>query len=518
MFKRIINILCVWLLVLNMAPVAHAQYFSNLYDYDSSSDFGLDVRILSDGNYLTIGGGLNATSHEQGLEWMVIAKDGSSIINKHGLSSSFGPYYVGWQGRVKTLSGGGYILPVTEQRYKNPYTEYSECGIVKLNAALDTVFVKLYTDTSHYFESGDDVVVLPAGAGYILGGTQADTAVDSLSSVLLVRIDTNGNLLWKHTYHKVSGDNEELNSISLLADGRILVGAQIEALDGWPGDVYYRLTPWYILLDTAGNILKDLVWNSGHTGGGTIYPDANGGYIHFGALDTILASPSSALINFPNYVAHTDTNFLPDWGHRFPSNNGLSINTNIENVKQLHNGDYLAIGEELYDYPTSHIAYRGWAAKLDKKGNLLWERNYEIDTNRDCEFTDAQERADGSIILTGDGVNTALPVWHYKDVWLLSIDSNGCEMPGCALGVPVVQTMGDELKVYPNPIKDAFTIESAAAGQVEIYDAAGRRVVAYKVQQGINQYRFQDVSSGVYIGRYVSGDGGAVKMLRLVKE
>lgn len=515
---RLAHIMSLLLLALTAAPAAYAQYFSRLYDYDSSGDLSINVRMQADGSYLVMGLALNETTFEQGMQWMVIAKDGSSVGNKHGVFSSFGPYFIGLQGRMKSLSTGGYILPITQQRYKSLYTPYSRCGLAKLNNVLDTVFVKFYTDTARNFEDVQDVIELPGGQGYMLAGEQADTSVDSFTSVLLLKTDTNGNILWKHTYRKTSGNNEKATSISLLADGRILVGAYMEDLEGVAGDVYYRHTPWFMLLDTTGKLLKDRVWSVGFTGGATVFPDANGGYIHFGIADTILKSPSTTLINFPCYLAHIDTNFLPEWTHRFPSNVGLDINTTIENVRQLKNGEYLVVGKMLYDYPTSHSADRGWAVKLDRAGNVLWERNYEIDTNQDCELTDAQERADGSIILTGAATNTALPAWRYQDVWLLSIDSNGCEMPGCALQVPVVQNVNDDFKVYPNPIINDFTMESANAGMLEVYDAAGRRIAMYNVQQGISRLRLPDVSSGIYIGRYMSTANGETKMLRLVKE
>jgi len=506
-------------LVLFIAPTAAAQYFSKLYDYDSSGDDCLDVQILSNNNYFTFGAELSTKTYQQGLQWMVISHDGDTVLYKNSISSSFGPMYKGLQGRVKLLSDGGYAVPFTMQRYKNPKTFYSVSGMVKLNKSFDTVFVRTYTDTTKYFEDVQDIIELP-DKGYILVGEQADTAVSALTSILLMKIDVNGNFVWKHTYHKTAGNNERANSISLLNDGRTLVGAYTKDLiRPAPGDYYYRFTPWYLIMDTAGNFLRDTLWSSGYNWGGNVFPDKNGGYFTFGEIDTLLASPSFAIENFPDYAAHLDTNFNIQWIHRFPSDQGLDIHRYVQHVKQLNNGNYLVLGSMLYDYPATHTAERGWATVLDVNGNTVWENTYEIDTNKDCSLEDARERSDGSIILAGYGTNTSLPSWHYEDVWLVSIDSNGCEMPGCSrLAVQTVPQGAKEFSVNPNPVQDVFKVNSPGKGILMLYDINGRVIGRYKISEGANELKFPEVGSGIYTGRWVSDDGACNKMIRIVKE
>jgi hypothetical protein len=91
-----------------------------------------------------------------------------------------------------------------------------------MNSLKDTVFTRLYTDTNLYWETTGDIVQLPNG--YLLSGEHGDTGTTSHVLGMLLKIDTLGNMLWRRTYTKNVGEDNVVSSLSVLPDGRILVG------------------------------------------------------------------------------------------------------------------------------------------------------------------------------------------------------------------------------------------------------------------------------------------------------
>ena len=113
------------------------------------------------------------------------------------------------------------------------------------------------------------------------GGGARALNIPSYYPGLIIRTDSMGDTLWTHTYQIIDTQNVQVNSIIPLADGRIVVGAMstYQVISGPPGYLPYDPnTPWFLVLDSTGNIIKDTLYGTAYGGGGTIYKDLGSGY------------------------------------------------------------------------------------------------------------------------------------------------------------------------------------------------------------------------------------------------
>jgi hypothetical protein len=118
--------------------------------------------------------------------------------------------------------------------------------------------------------------------------------------------------------------------------------------------------------------------------------------------------------------------------------------------------------------------------------------------------------------------------WHaFKDVWLVSVDSNGCLQPGCSpdttdpdlIIVPLTHPQS-AFSVYPNPVTDgSFTVQSSSAGKVYIVDMQGRRMATYQAAVGQTHLRLpQGIVPGTYICVLQPDDGSGEEVVHLIYE
>ena len=513
MYKFLLKSL--FIVLLSAIPqLGYCQYFQGLYDVDSSQDWGWNIFIKPDSTYFIFGTMLNRSFGQWGLFNMQISKYGSSILCKNTFKYNEISLYDGNQGEIKILLDGEYLIPFSIQRVYGSQTR-AWSGILKTNKFGDTIFKRTYTDTSFYWDAMNTCAIM-VDKGYALGGLHAHNT-PSYYPAYIIRTDSFGDTLWTHTYKNNATQFAQIHNILPLADGRIIVGA-ISTVEKNPGpNSYYYNTPWYMLLDSMGNIIRDTLYTTGFQDGGFIYNDLNGGYITMGGLDSLYTTDPIDIQNFPSYIAHLDSNFRTTWITTFP----YTIedgHREIFLVRQLHDSSYIVLGDKWTNGRPGNL---GWAAKVSKTGNIIWSHSYQSDTIFDSHFRAMVEKPDGSLVFVGTSFNDTLPRWRQiQDVWLVGTDSNGCENEFCApTAVPVVQPLSSSFSLFPNPSNGEFSINCTLSGAVIIYNMQGQQVGEYKVMAGLNTVRLPvGLSAGLYIVKYM-GEGGRVQVVvRLVYE
>ena len=65
--------------------------------------------------------------------------------------------------------------------------------------------------------------------------------------------------------------------------------------------------------------------------------------------------------------------------------------------------------------------------------------------------------------------------------------------------------------MYPNPVKDYLTIESANAAVVKIYSVSGQMLSEQNISEGINTIDLSNLNAGIY---FISVNGTMVKVVR----
>jgi hypothetical protein len=525
MKRKIIRYIGVMLLI--AAPhLSYGQYFQGLYDNASTYDWGWCISRKADGNYFMVGWNENATSSGVSIFNMTISADGSNMISRKTTTDANRNIGIGNPGQLTQMADGGYLVPLILQ-WPGPVSGsvYSAGGLIKYDAAGDTVFLKTYTDTSIYLDYMYNDGIMPDG-GYIVAGGRELLNRSFTFKGYLVRTNGMGDSLWTHTYQKDTNQVMIINTIP-LSDGRIVVGASsIRSIPFDDGFSYLHGAPWFMVLDNMGNILKDTIYNNNMMLGpigicNSLYQDANGGYIHIGVYESYIHDPSDPynIRNFPAYIVHLDTNFRVTWtislgysekdGHR----QGMTVH-------QLHDSSYIVLG----DVQTLH-ADMGWAAKISRAGKIIWSRSYSSDTTKAAYLRDMVENPDGSLVFLGATFNdTCNAARNQQDAWLLGVDSNGCENGFCApVGVKASPGLpkGEEvISMFPNPARNELTLQGAAGCDVKIFNLAGQEVLfidKLKMTKSNETVDVRNLIPGVYIVRVISRDG-VVQHMRFVKE
>ena len=507
--------------VLLIAPLlSSAQYFQGLYDADSSQDWGYDIFLQPDGSYFVFGTQINTTTTDVWrLFNMKISADGSTVIGKNILECANASLFIGVWGEIKKLpSGNGYVAPFTVEKIYDDTIPRGWGGILKYNNAGDTTFLKTYTDTSIYYDAFDALGFMPDG-GYIIGGGHGfDTP--SYYPAYVIRTDSSGDSIWTHTYQKYSDQQAVVINVVTLNDGRIVVGAMSTYQENIPGFGYIpHNSPWFLLLDSLGNVIKDTIYGSNYMVGyncGELYSDMSGGYIYIGIYDSLFTPDPTDAVNYPCYIAHLDTNFNITWITEFPYTFEQGHRQGVI-MRQLRDSSYILLGD---DWSDCLVHDRGFAAKISRTGEIRWSNTYYAQITQDAYIRDMVEKTDGSLLFTGQSFDDSLPAWHqHYDMWLLGVDSNGCEIPGCNItGIKnIIQPKTLSFSVYPNPTYGPLTVNSTAGGTFELYTLEGQLISKYRVStRGTDLTLPPNLAGGVYMGVFKQDDGGLQKTVRLI--
>ena len=109
-----------------------------------------------------------------------------------------------------------------------------------------------------------------------------------------------------------------------------------------------------------------------------------------------------------------------------------------------------------------NIPCKGVIANISLNGDSLWQRLYSVrgkDSESWEEFFDIKNSPDGGYLVSGSSrSDESNDPYAYQSGWLMKIDEHGCYIPGCHLVNVVNSPIEFEVKIYPNPSTDYFTI------------------------------------------------------------
>jgi len=499
--------------VLIVSPLhSFSQYFQKLYDIDSAQEWGWNISVKTDSDYFILGSSYNQYTNKNSLYSVVINKN---TLNKVEFSEQnpMNPAInigSGGPGEATQLQySNEYIYPLSIQ-WPNPVTHFANSagGITKLDAAGNVIFMKTYTDTSVFFDAMLACAITQNNQAYLIGGARGYDTPSNYYPAHLMKTDTSGDTLWTRNY-QYGTQIATITSIITLTDGRIVIYAT-SAYQANPGTAneYTHNSPWFLLLDSMGNVLRDTMYSTGYVSGnigiyGDMYADKNGGYIVIGGSDSIYTTDLGDAQNFPGYIAHLDTNFRMTWRTSFPYSEEMGHRQGAV-VRQLKDSSYLIIGDSWQNSGYD----KGFAAKISRTGSIIWSHNYYSDEIHDAYLRDGVEKPDGSIVMTGKTFNDTLPAWHqFDDMWLVGVDSNGCEDGLCAPAAVPAVVKNNELLVYPNPTNSVLNFEFPASGNVTIklMDIAGRVLDRQEIANDTTaSFNVKGYTAGLYLYQFIT--------------
>lgn len=497
----LVRLYLVFLFVLAMSSNRlHAQfvYMNQRYNIVPNNTYDYGKTILQQGNsYIVHGETFNQYGQRTILTMKIDSVGELDWIKTIGSDTEVRAS--GFPGSLKKINNNFFCA--ANQRVYTTNWVHDRGLLIRFNNNFDTLWTKEFGensapyDTAYIFWNINNSM----DNNILISGTCKPYALDP--KVFLIKTDTSGNKLWEHVYTNLPGDVQGY-SVVATTDGGYAIGAF----------QYFHIPPsnetgdpLVIKTDSLGNFewVKNL---------GGEFCDSHV-MLALSTDGNILAYYTYAVLNNPGsdsykspQITKLDNNGSILWERRYlkPKHFTYPGNLHVDT-----DGSIILCGKTMISYPKN----AGWMMKLSMEGDSLWYRQYDLMTGSDSEHTlyDVISTSDDGYIACGY-VNPLLPDTGTQDVWVVKVDSMGCESPDfCWVGVkelPVVLRVG-ELMVFPNPASDAFKIDFQSAskrGILQFVDMVGRKVEEIDISAGQTSLAINCTkwTSGLYFGQLIS--------------
>ena len=440
-----------------------------------------------------------------------------------------------------TLDIGFKVIQTQKHTYiscglsSSPFSNYNGAYIVKTDSLGIVIWKKQYDFSIGDYDSFNDLVLLP-DSNYLVTGITTNTVTGDYD-VILVKIDTSGNILWFKTY--VHPDYDQSTELKLTPDGKIIIVGRAESIGVYNDvlliktdlngnliwrkrfgntydEIYYSVeviknnteyllggkygysssgTDYYDMsimrTDTAGNIL----WQQQY---GTLSGDEHGG-VAVSTLDSGVAI--CGIYNNTASVLKVDKSGVVQWNKSY----GMSSGSFMRQLIQLPDSTYAMIVSDSY-MPNSSLT--GYLIKADKNGDILWKRVYPAAANLGNFFFGFNTTADKGFIMTGQYNHIGQP---YQNMWLVKTDSLGCDSVTCSYLITDVKDLSysnEVVGVSPNPSNGLLTITSESDfTKVEVLSITGQVLVSESVNTKIHQLQLQNFAEGIYFVKVSYSNG-----------
>lgn len=363
------------------------------------------------------------------------------------------------------------------------------------------------------------------GDEYILFG---EIETEEGKFAFLWRFDLAFNLIAQHQYGDPDGVKNVVNLVSSKQGGYLLVYE--EDLKGvFDQAVINRLDADFQVVDSFIGFPQERRGVYGLN----VMETIDKGYLLSWQKDVTLIYLHDTF-PYPPAIYKLDSTFQFEWEVFFASKEVKELSKTFTHL----NGGLVGVGVSDYWYHHDNITpYPGpnaWFFRLEEDGSVLWERAL-IDTSNAYggRIWDGTMDEEG-FILVGDLFTwnpTGVPFLDDPDVWLLTLDLDGCWNGDCGDYI-VINTdtttaihppVGDELPglhIYPNPTRAMVTLEwpehaPSANRLVRIFDLTGNLVMEQKLYAPRSILSIQGYPPGTYFLQHIV-DGAIIEVRSVI--
>jgi hypothetical protein len=455
------------------AGIGQPWYFNEIYNPNNTWAMGLSI-IATDSGYF--GCGVSPLTDPGYLYTNTFVLNFKGEMTQwHSFGREGVNFFAGDEGAL-TKYNAGFASFSAVADYQND----SMYGIFyKFDELGDTIFTRLYNNDSLYNTLVGRTCTSTSDGGFALaGGVSIDYG---FNDVILIKIDSNGIEKWRTYFGTELSD--WVKSIIQTPDGGYALGS-------------WTRIPWE--LETADPVvfktdsLGTLEWTLNL--GGPFMDDK-----------AMLCNTSDSCIMVLTAIA--DSMYTPEYGYARTKLIKINLqgdtiwtkkyitcqNLNfVSNIMFDQNGDVIAGG---YSSFATYLPRAGWLFRFDSDGDSLWYRDYyyypEDPTYGENYLNDVSISPDNGFVAIGDA-STIYPPDNENKIWVLKVDSAGCEIANCWVGI---EEQGDEeawrqgsgdagkqgsVEVWPNPASGVLSVKclGLSAGSsclLVVYDIFGRQ-------------------------------------------
>ena len=425
------------------------QFYSKAIDLTGSWEFTYSMISVSDGFIIT--GNTAISGSPTQLFVLKVNSQGDTIWCKFIKHSIRGFTSGKINSIAKRKQGGFYIFGETKDTIGGNVDAILYC----FNDLGDTIYTKLFGGTR--FDIGVSIAESDCGDVYALG--QSTSIADVKGDVFLVKLDSIGNVLWQKAYG-IANVTDHAHTISIDGDHNIYLGTSY--VGGWVGSLT-NFVPRLIKVDSSGT----QKFSRNVTTTDTNLPAGSFGVAHMHNPNEIYLF--SGPMNDGYVVKLYITRFDSTGNHVFTKSVvGPRVLVGSADFYSNPDGSLMVCG---IGNTTPSYTYNGWDTeddgglilKLSPNADSVWARYHIVHPGQYQSLFYAIEPSPlGGYFLAGTYVNG--PV---QDIWLMSVDANGClGDDSCGVSQPVSITKDVEarigegaLLVYPNPVQDKLYIQ-----------------------------------------------------------
>jgi hypothetical protein len=351
---------------------------------------------------------------------------------------------------------------------------------------LDTISFFRYRDSTTANRNGYGLVYYQGS--YFIAGFKS-VGMGYTGGVTITKVDSIGQVIWESYFHQYLGN--KATSITVLSNGNLMLGCVRNTLNTFTQE---HANTWLLEVDTGGNFVRQWFDPSDSTYSAEgLKQTQDGGFI-YGAQKKNYQTVNDVYKTAT--IVKMDTNFHKEWVFE----GGLVGNfTGFTDIEETATGKYIACG--------NYVNSQAWVVELDTNGTLIWERKFKglTDTFPTWSLlTDIDILPDGSLVAVGQCQRLINPNQLPPQVgWFLKLDSNGCEIENCLVGIEEPQAQREliPLKLFPNPATTEITIaadEAMLGSTLTITDITGRQVLAVQLATVNYQLSTDNFSPGLY--------------------
>ena len=364
------------------------------------------VRQTSDGGYI-VAGRTNSFG-AGGSDMWVIKLDGGGNVQWERTYGGAGNEIAH---SVRQISGGGYIVAGETSSFG---LGGLEMWVLELDSSGNVQWEQTYGSVFGN-EIAYSVREKPTGGYVVSGRTDAIMGVTLPPDVLVLDIDSLGNLQWQMVYGGISDMQNEALAAALtddngdgVADDGIIVAGFLLPMLGTHPDI------WVVKLDSVGTVQWERVFDSGLplVNGDLAYSveqTSDGGFVVAGE------APSN---NADFWIIKLDSMGNVLW----QTSHGSASGDAAFGVQQTSDGGYITAGF------TTVNGNDAFLVKLDSNGILQWQKSYG--GNLTDQARAIQQTADGGFVVAGFADSFGV---GGRDLWVFKTDSNGDLDSGCNL-------------------------------------------------------------------------------------
>lgn len=337
----------------------------------------------------------------------------------------------------------------------------NDLWLVKLDSLGNIEWQKSYGGDSN--EIGLSVITTLDGGYAVCGYTESNnfdvSGNHGLYDVWIIKLDSIGNLQWQKCYGGTL--NETGVGIKQTSDGGYIASSNTHSNNGDVSGYHGNTDFWVFKIDGVGNLQwQKCLGGSDQELCNSIDTTDDGGYVITG-LTSSSDGDVTSIIGSDNYwVVKLDAGGNIVWEKCYGGMSGFDY---PHVIKLTSDGGFILNGETIStdgDVTGNHGEFDFWVIKLDRNGNLQWEKclgGSSYDRGESIMQTN-----DGGYIASGTSASIDGQVSFnnggFGDFWMVKLDSSGNVLWDISLG-----SIGEDISYTVHQLTD-FTY--AASGNI----------------------------------------------------